>query len=1247
MFAETNAAKVKLPRLVADLILAISEVPDVLRFVADEAGHIRGFDGVLTSRGAPPYVPAGASYWEFGCDKDVRRKVRQDLKSRSGALTVAERAAATFVFVTPRHYDVSNHLRQKFERELKAGTDWGDIKLLDGGELKHWLDMAPGIAARWAREELRSQPQGVRSTREFWEEYSCSFDPPLGEEVLLAGRQQQADAVVERLAALQPDRIVISADSPEEALAFAVAALRTAEDKVRLVVEARSLVVDRPEAARDLRGRPLVYFPTRDAERSIGLMAGAGPTILAKGRHDAGANVIRLRRPPRHEFAKALEQQNIPRVRAIQLAAECGRSVTVLARRLPGIDHPPPKWTEDAVHLLPAVLAGAWDAANAEDCKVLAQLAGMVTYADWEAKVQPLLVVEDPPLENEGTVWKVRAPVDAFVLLGSHLGQNHFDRLRSACTNVLTQRDANLDKIGVDLMMADPGVPHSDWLREGLAMALLLTATLHASAGCGPALATAGGPEPWVGTVVAGLPDLANDARLLASLRGTLPILAEAAPVPFVKALERFVGADPEGVRWLFTERPDFITPRSHHTSLLWALETVAWDPALLPRVAVLLARLAALDPTPDSKLANRPMRSLREIFLPWLPGTDADVSVRLAVLEAVIRTDERVGWELCMRLLPEYHSSSDMTARPRLREAGAYDLGVTRGEANSVYAAAVAHVLRLVKDDPDRWLVLLERVSVLSEDDQGTAFRQLEQFLRTTGSEARYTVWTRVRAVAARHVEFPEAEWTLKGEGLAALVRIVRQFAPDDPVQVAAPLFDGMQPQGTLVLEGIAMTAAMLGERRTDAVRDLLQREGHAGLLRLAEAVQAPSMLAGPAVSLIATPEPAMALCQEALARGTSNAEILVRAVSSAAARTYGDAWGKLLYQAHQDGQAQDDTARLALGLPDGPDTWDYVETLGSEVDASYWKRRPAWWLQDENTAAHQRAARRLLDVGRPYEALITLVAARGPSASLVFEALDELLGVLNAGPVGDDTMVHYHIEQACDALRARADVNRYELARREFSYLPLLTGPGRHNQDLALFGIMARDPTLFVESLKLVFRASSQEPDAVGEVDQGRARAAYNLLDAFRTVPGVTAEGVDLEAMTQWVEAAMRQAAEADRAEIGAHYVGKLMAHAPPDPSDAAWPVVALRDIIEDVASDRFETGIRIERFNMRGAHSRGLYEGGAQERGFAEQNRIWAAACASWPRTSMLLNSIADDWLRHAEQQDISANQRLMQD
>jgi hypothetical protein len=132
---------------------------------------------------------------------------------------------------------------------------------------------------------------------------------------------------------------------------------------------------------------------------------------------------------------------------------------------------------------------------------------------------------------------------------------------------------------------------HSDWPHSGMAEMLLLIAERGKDA----RLMGMPSPQAYADEVVRGLPSLNEDRRVLASLRDQYPRLMEAAPNPFLKSLEGLLEARPDDVRRLFVEG-GMLGSAALHTGLLWGLETLAWSPEYLPRVALLLARLARLD---------------------------------------------------------------------------------------------------------------------------------------------------------------------------------------------------------------------------------------------------------------------------------------------------------------------------------------------------------------------------------------------------------------------------------------------------------------------------------------------------------------------------------------------------------------------------------------------------------------------------------------------------------------------------
>ena len=146
-----------------------------------------------------------------------------------------------------------------------------------------------------------------------------------------------------------------------------------------------------------------------------------------------------------------------------------------------------------------------------------------------------------------------------------------------------------------------------------------------------------------------------NRPASLDEFENELPLLAEAAPDPLLGALEHMLEGDGALIRPIFNEHEGFLHPTYKHTGVLWALETMAWDPEYFRRAVLALARLAAIDP--GVKIGNTPANSLAEIFVLWHPNTNASSAQLLSALNEIAQSFPEVGWKLVTTLLPTWHA--------------------------------------------------------------------------------------------------------------------------------------------------------------------------------------------------------------------------------------------------------------------------------------------------------------------------------------------------------------------------------------------------------------------------------------------------------------------------------------------------------------------------------------------------------------------------------------------------------------
>jgi len=226
------------------------------------------------------------------------------------------------------------------------------------------------------------------------------------------------------------------------------------------------------------------------------------------------------------------------------------------------------------------------------------------------------------------------------------------------------------------------------------------------------------------------------DAERWLSLSSCLPELAEAAPDAFLKAVERSLGQTDSPVTRLITEsRSTGIMGGScWHSGLLWALESVAWDPKRFPRVALILARLVHVPYA--SNWGNTPMASLHGLFRSWLPQTAATIEQRIAALDLLIGKDQEVAFRLLDDLVHIGPSSAMHAARPKWRDDDAgFGRGVTEDEYRNMVIAASDCMIALAERNPQRIVTLIEKLGVFDEQRVRQILAQIDPYLENSAS--------------------------------------------------------------------------------------------------------------------------------------------------------------------------------------------------------------------------------------------------------------------------------------------------------------------------------------------------------------------------------------------------------------------------------------------------------------------------------------------------------------------------------
>lgn len=1242
-WAPKNEARTTLPAVIRRLVWATTKGRRVFSFPAGEGVQRPSWDGRLTVDQGNVWVPDQSSVWEISTGEPPVTKAAENYQKRTAATPAAEAAQLTFVFVTPRKWLD----RQTWADARKAEGVWKDVRVLDSDDLEHWLEVAPAVDT-WLARLVGKVPVGVRDLSHHWELVAALTKPPLPAAAFLAGRQPARDELAQALAG-DPREIPVAASSEQELLDFVAAAFGSLGEDDPL--PARLILVENAEAWSQItmstQALVLVPAPGLSVTRiAVAQAVKAGHHAVTRRPYSTQteAGVVRLPRAWRHELSEALIKAGFTDERAGRLAAECGGYLAVLQRlAVPNSGTAVPLWAQepDGGWLAPFVLFGSWDDAKEADRQVVAQLTGE-EYNRALALASGWLVKPESPFRRNGTEWHIASREDAWVHLASRLTRAQLDHFAKVAVSVLSEDDPRfeLDSEQRAFAAMHGKLPrHSGELREGLAETLAL---LGADLVPLPSLPGGAGPG-YARKIVRELLSTELTTRRWFTLSPILKLLAEAAPEEFLEAVERDLAAKPPALVGLFAGDDGGLFGSSRHHYLMWALTSLAWHPSYLSRTALVLARLAVLDP--GGKTSPRPDGSLHDIFRPWFPQTGATALQRFEVIDLLTEREPVQAWKLLMEMLPKGHDHASGTYPPRWREwPSAKKPRVTRRERIEQWNWTAERLLKLALPAPAQLLELTGEINHLPEKQFHALAAHLSGLdVNVLPATERFALWNCLHELIRRHEFFNTAEWHMGNERLDVLKGIAAHLRPEAPAERGRWLF----AQHHLYMGTHRETSHEAQEELALAERKKLLTEIFAsgGLPAVAEfavVLPYPGLVGNVLAQTPLCPDPLQVLPRY-LADANPNIAVFGRGYAYVVFGQRDWPWVETLPLATWSAPA---ATEFLFVLPFIPRTWDLAHALGPEVETTYWNQvRPfPRGLTSEQAAL---ALERLLRHNRPLEAAdyVGLVYHNRLSvpAALLAETLEKCVPALNEAAASHDVshLVH-ELEEVLGHLQEAPDNDPIRVAHLEWTYLPLM----RHGHASPKFlqRELGRDPAFFAQCVELIWPKDVPDDHPADKTDEvvAKAKLAHDLLDSWSTHPALLAAGgPDEAALLAWVHEARHRCAVTGRINSCDHEIGKLLAASPKE-ADGSWPCIAVRNVLEsipgEIALDSFQTGI----FNGRGGTSRGIHDGGAQERVLAKQYHGHADACQMrWPRVATTLRRLATVYEADARYMDEQAD------
>ena len=1219
VWSDTIASRTDLPVLIRRLIATTGNGIIRYDFPGYDNGERHGWDGVLETTQATPWVPEGLSVWELSTRSDVKTKANDDIQKRNKQFFNVEPSSATYIFVSLRRWKEKE--KTKWLTEQKASKQWKDVRVYDAEDLERWMERS--LEARiWLKPRLslstQEQSDKVRTLDAAWKNWIDSTELAVDESYFAEAIEEYQTVLTAFLEDSQDNHLTIGAASVGEALAFLWCAMGT---KFQSLIRERLLIFDEAETLQKMgQERPafiaIVHDPKTNAVSQTLSRQLKSIYIYPTGSDKADIELRPLslcavnRLPAADRDISVAECGGTLSVK--ELLMDCGASLTVFHRRLSCFpEERGANWRRDGVKaalLIPAAMLGQWLETSDFQRQVLTRLVGTDRWDEFKSCFNEYLKQHDAPVWRYESHCGVVSKLDAFFSLRDEFTAEVLDRFYQTVATVLQQPDTQANVVelaGLGLPIVSRDQPLARTRRQLMDTAAFLSKY-------GSQLLQRRCPYDFVKQGI----DLMNallqplSVEKLRQAGTELPLLAETAPGRFLRMLEDDWKSSDSVIQ-------DVLQDRTATTDVLKeVLRAMAVVAQLSEDAFIRTCRLLGLWQTitpPEGEGRSAIERLLESLFTPENVGVIEPVNLPKA-LQWVVKTFSEVGRVLCRWLMALEDTLPEVLPTPLWNRVGSREWTAKEKAAyRNKIGEWLLSVTKLTTADLKDLLPLLR---VMPQTIQEACCGRLETWLDQAPSDE---ALAELKEAMRQDVNFRSLPDVVRDRFEA----VYRRLSPQNIVQRNRWLFDKQwleHAAGEIQDEELDWQARekAVESQRVETLKQILAERGTDGFLELTQYGEAQFEI-GRLASLVVTDEQWLILLQSCLRQKlNSKREAMIQGLTeevSSDRRQALSQWFPVL--------SRDAALKLLTLMPFRRWVWQWMEDDVPQWMDVYWRMVPTLYVKEKSEALV--AVESLLAVNRPRAAFTVVQLQPRKVGSEVL--LKILLALLK--PSDDKSAVSStSLKEAVKIVVQSPDIPRDTKAYVEFFYIDALRVYGSHRADHieALEAYITEHPEFYVNLVGWVFRRNDGKPDEAVYLENmkiygGISHRTLNAVCLRETLE--TERGY--ERVRNWVNSVRCSCQEIGRGETVDILLGKLAARSYYDPQKVQFPMNFYRLLTELDSSD-FVNGVVTEL-----EYSRRLSQVARKdfvEQGFLMDEKIrkeMARVWYDWPQGLVLLKQM----------------------
>lgn len=825
-----------------------------------------------------------------------------------------------------------------------------------------------------------------------------------------------------------------------------------------------------------------------------------------------------------------------------------------------------------------ANLFGSWDEKSKSDRELIERFTGK-DYEIWISKIREVSLQPSSPISIKNGIWSINERVKVWRYLGSRIFDVNLDTFKECAIAVLLEKNTKFELPPEERFSASiygKGLKYSESLRKGISESLALLGNYPE----GLRNCSLNKPELIVTSILRAVFKGA-DWILWGSLNNLLPNIAEANPSEFLEIVESVITEPSHPFKELFSQEEGGALGENYLTGFLWALEGLAWEEQYLVRVSVLLGELAAQDP--GGNWSNRPLNSLKTIFLPWLPQTIAPLEKRKVALQIICNEVPEIGWELLLSLLPHRNQTSIGSYKPLWRKVASKEIAneVTKDEYITQTIIYADIVIKLAIGDSNKLRKLIEYFNVLPK----SSVMEIIDHIISDGilmkpEEERVIIWSELVKFMSKNKESFENNSEIDSEVVSRIETATQKLVPTNPLNLYQEIFNY---HAIDLLEGNQDWEAQelkIKKRRQQAIKEILNYGGVESICKFAKKVKEASEV-GYALANLGEFHMECKIIPELL--NSTDEKLLLLASGYISQKYYIQGW-KWVDSINMQFWTPQQIGMFFTYLPFTAETWKRVNLLLPNMESCYWEKTSIAPYQA--TGNINVAVEKLIENKRASAAIYcmsVIVQKNQPlNRELAFQAF--LLALSSNKQIS--TMDRYHFIKVIKNLQNDSLTDKNALLELEWLYLPLLDKEG--GEPKTLENELASNPEFFSQIIRLIYRSELQV-DSKGEFTEQQksiATNAYALLDNWKVVPGTQQNGVfSEEYFLKWFKEAKQQCQSSGHLKVALQHIGAVLFYSPSD-SSGLWINRTVAKVLNEKHLKSMRKGFYTKAFNSRGA-------------------------------------------------------------